>query len=457
MKEKVTNSFEKIAEMIANSGGRMYLVGGAVRDKMLKKETHDMDFCVTGLSVEEFASLFPEARVQGKDFPVFIINGCEFALARKERKVGEKHTDFEILADKSITIEEDLSRRDLTVNAMAMDVLTKELIDPFNGAKDIEARVLRMTTNAFCEDPLRVYRVARFAAKLGFEVEVHTKEVMHEMNESLSALSPERVCTEFRKALLTDHPSLFFKVLREAEVLDVYFKEVYDLIGVEQPIEYHPEGDAYQHTMEVLDRAAQMTVGAAYHAACNGASTDRGQNIVDGQRATLPLQRHTLVSDEQTELTRFCALVHDFGKASTPREIWPHHYGHEEAGVSRIKQFCRRLKLPNVFEKAGILTSKYHMMAGRYDSLRPGTKVKMFEAIYASKSLSYEGLEVVAKCDSKDNAIHFAETARQVMDIGATEEMKEKCGYGSGSDGDYQKLKEMILQRRIRKLKEIEK
>lgn len=411
-------SFEEVAQIIADNGGRMYLVGGAVRDMLMNKESHDMDFCVTGLSIDEFKNAFPDARIQGKDFSVFIINGCEFALARKERKIGEKHTDFEILADKSITIEEDLSRRDLTINGMAIDFLTKELIDPFGGAEDIKNKTLRMTTYAFSEDPLRVYRVARFSSQLGFQVENHTLEVMNEMKNSLSNLSSERVCAEFRRALIANKPSLFFDVLREANVLEVHFKEIYDLIGVEQPLKYHPEGDVYNHTMEVLDKAANMT------------------------------------SDE---LTRFCALVHDFGKASTPRDIWPHHYGHEEAGIELVKNFCRRLKLPNVFEKAGRITCKYHMMAGRYDTLKPSTKIKMFETVYSSKSISYEGLEIVAKCDSKDNTINFANTAREIMKINATKEMMEKCGFTEGKAGDFEKLKQLIRQERVSELKKIER
>lgn len=406
-----TKKLKKIAETIANHGGRMYLVGGAVRDMLLGFETHDMDFCVTGISIEKFIKLFPEAKTQGKNFPVFILNGCEFALARTERKIGNKHTDFEIISDESITIEEDLLRRDLTINAMAMDFLTDELIDPYNAKRDINNKVLRLTSDAFREDPLRVYRVARFSAQLGFSVEKHTLKVMSEMKELLPNLSSERVCTEFRKSLLSDRPELFIKTLRDANVLDIHFKEIYNLIGVEQPHKYHPEGDAYNHTIEVLERATRMT------------------------------------SDE---LTRFCALVHDFGKASTPREMWPHRYGHEEAGISLVKNFCKRLKLPNIFEKAGTLCSKYHMLAGKYDTLKPSTKIRMFEAIYSSKSVSYKGMEIVAKCDSKNSEISFANTANEVMKVKATEEMQQKCG------DNYDKLKELILQERIKKLKEIE-
>ena len=231
------------------------------------------------------------------------------------------------------------------------------------------------------------------------------------VKSALKALSEERVCAEFRRALLTNHPSLFFQALRKADVLEVHFNEIYNLIGVEQPVKYHPEGDAYNHTMEVIDGVAKMT------------------------------------SDE---LTTFCALVHDFGKASTPKEILPHHYGHEEAGIQLVKDFCKRLRLPNVFEKAGRITCKYHMTLGRYSHLKASTKVKIFDAIYQSRSISFEGLEIVAKCDSKDNAICFANVANKIVKIGATKEMQEKCG------SDYEKLRQMIHEKRVSKLKEME-
>lgn len=397
----------------------MYLVGGAVRDLLCGSPSHDMDFCVTGISLQKFKKLFPEAVMQGKDFPVFIVNGFEIALARKERKMGEKHTDFEITSNRSIAIEEDLARRDLTINSMAIDILTDELMDPFGGIEDLKNKILRMTTKSYEEDPLRVYRTARFAASLGFEVEQNTLKMMEKMKSKLIYLSPERVCAEFRRALVSDNPSEFFKVLRKANILDVHFKEIANLIGVEQPILYHPEGDGYNHVLEVLDKATKLTQ-----------------------------------SSNEKELIRFCALVHDFGKSATPREEWPHHYGHEEAGVPIVQAFCHRLKMPKVYEKAGILTSKLHMKAGRYEFLNPSTKVKMFTEIEKSRSLSYEGLEIIASCDSKKE-IHFAKTARKMMKIGMTPEIKERCT--KNGEFDYEKAKQMVMQKRIEALKKLEK
>ncbi len=181
----------------------------------------------------------------------------EFALARRETKTGIGHKEFEV-DTKDVTIEEDLARRDITINAIAKNVLTGEIIDPFNGRKDIKKGIIKATTNAFKEDPLRVYRVARIATKTKFKVEENTLKLMEELKPELNTLSKERVFVEFEKALKEDKPSIFFEVLKQAKVLDVHFKEIFDLIGALQPVEYHPEGDSYNHTMIVLDKAARV-------------------------------------------------------------------------------------------------------------------------------------------------------------------------------------------------------
>ncbi len=417
------DQIKEIAEKISNSGGRVYLVGGAVRDMLQGNRPHDLDFCITGVSEDEMMELFPEARKQGKSFPVFILNRCEFALARTERKTGKRHIDFEVNTSKGLTIEDDLKRRDITINAMALDVLSNRLVDPFGGKDDLKNGIIRKTSEAFIEDPLRVYRVARFCAKMGYKIAEDTLETLKQMKDSIKNLAPERVFVEFRKALLTDNPRLFFDVLRKADLLDVHFKEVADLIGVEQPIEYHPEGDVYNHTMDVLQRTAENT-----------------KNAIEG-------------SDE--ELTRFCALVHDFGKALTPREEWPHHYGHEEKGKDPIHSFCKTIKAPKIFEKAGIVVALTHMKLGRYNNLKPTTKVKVFADIVKSRSISLNGVQTIARIDGNDEVITFAETAEKIMSINATPEMIEKCA----KDGvlDYEKLKGFIHQQRVEKLKELEK
>ena len=186
----------EIAQIIENAGGRMYLVGGAVRDILMNRQNHDEDYCVTGLSYEEFIVLFPDAHIRGKDFPVFDLNGCEVALARIERKIGKGHKGFEIETDKSITIEQDLARRDITINSIAVDILNKKMIDPFGGYEDIKNKKIRATTQCFAEDPLRVYRAARFAAQFDFEVEENTLKLMNSLKKELSTISIERVFDE---------------------------------------------------------------------------------------------------------------------------------------------------------------------------------------------------------------------------------------------------------------------
>jgi len=194
---------KEIANKIKQEGGRLYLVGGAVRDNILKKQIYDEDYCVTGITGEKFKKIFPEAYIRGKSFEVFDIDGKEFAIARREIKIGKGHKSFEIETGSEITIEEDLKRRDITINSIAQDILTEEIIDPFKGIEDIENKLIKATSSKFKEDPLRVYRVARFAAQLNFEVEKTTIQYMRELKTELKTLSAERVFQELRKAITT--------------------------------------------------------------------------------------------------------------------------------------------------------------------------------------------------------------------------------------------------------------
>ena len=318
----------EIAKTIESNGGRLYLVGGAVRDKLLNRPSSDADYCVVGLSKEEFITLFPNSFPRGKSFEVFDLEGAEFALARTESKAGKGHKEFKITTGKNITIEEDLKRRDITINSIAEDVITKKIVDPFNGVNDIKNKIIKATSVAFIEDPLRVYRVARFSAELQFNVDEETIKMMTNLKEELNTLSKERVFEEFKKALKTNKPSIFFNVLRKANLLDVHFKEIYDLIGSIQPEKYHPEGDSYNHTMLALDNSASMT---------------------------------------NDLLIRYSALVHDLGKGLTPPKIYPHHYGHEERGVEPTKNLSNRIGVPISWKKAGITSAKEHMR--RWDFL----------------------------------------------------------------------------------------
>lgn len=302
----------EIANKIKEHGGRLYLVGGAVRDELLGRTQRDEDYCVVGLTEEEFTSIFPKAIMRGKSFAVFDLNKKEFALARTEKKTGTGHKEFEIQTGKEITIEEDLSRRDITINSMAKDVLTGKIIDPYGGKKDLKNKLIRATTKAFKEDPLRVYRVARLAAELEFSVDEETIKLMHSLKKELNTLSKERVFVEFRKALETDKPSMFFNVLKGANVLDVHFKEIYKLIGATQPTKYHPEGDAFNHTMQTVDNACTQT--------------------------------------KNVEI-RFAALVHDLGKGLTPKKMYPHHYAHDKLGPGPVRDLSTRLRCSKLMAK----------------------------------------------------------------------------------------------------------
>ena len=355
---------EEIATLIKQSGGNTYLVGGAVRDAILNKPIKDEDYCITGFTSEKFLQLFPNAKVRGKAFEVFDLEGKEFALVRRETKIGKGHKEFVIETNEEITIEEDLKRRDITINSIAQDVLTKEIIDPFGGKEDLENKIIRATSSRFSEDPLRVYRVARIASSLNFIVSRKTLNMMNKLKDELLTLSKERVFAEFRKALETDKPSIFFKVLRDAEVLDVHFKEVYDLIGAIQPIKYHPEGDSYNHTMLALDNSAKLTKDVK---------------------------------------VRFCTLVHDLGKGRTPKEMYPHHYNHEQRGQEPVRNLCKMLGTPNDWKKMGTTAVLEHMKGGIFPQMTIAKKVSFIEKIDKS-SLGLKGLQIVVYSDRCRNA-----------------------------------------------------
>jgi len=403
-------NINEIAKKIHQAGGKLYLVGGAIRDEIMGKEIYDKDYSVTGIEKEQFKTLFQDAIPRGKSFEVFDIEGAEFALARKEKKVGLGHKEFETKTSKEITIEEDLARRDITINAIAKEVLTGKIIDPFNGIQDIKNKVIKATTNAFSEDPLRVYRVARIAAKTGFSVENRTLELMETLKPELNTLSRERVFNEFEKALETDKPSIFFDVLRAANVLDVHFKEIYDLIGSLQPVEYHPEGDSYNHTMLVVDKAASLTKDVAI---------------------------------------RFAALVHDLGKGITPKSMYPHHYGHDEKGIEIVQKFGQRIGAPNKWISYGKVSAKEHMKGGIFYKMTPAKKVSFIERVAKSK-LGLHGLQIVViadKCSTRNTKledIEFEKIGEECLTKINGKYIKEKYGIKEGI-----KFKDKLHEERV--------
>ncbi|PWF65365.1 multifunctional CCA tRNA nucleotidyl transferase/2'3'-cyclic phosphodiesterase/2'nucleotidase/phosphatase [Shewanella sp. BC20] len=323
---------------------KIYLVGGAVRDSLLNLPIKDKDFMVVGATPEQMQQL--GYRQVGKDFPVFLHPKTqqEYALARTERKVGLGYGGFSCYASPDVTLEQDLLRRDLTINAIAQDE-AGNLYDPYHGIADINARKLRHVSAAFAEDPLRVLRVARFAARfhdLGFEIAAETMALMQHMSqaEELTALTPERVWQEVDKSLGGPHPEVFFEVLRQCGALNILFPEIEALFGVPQPEKWHPEIDTGLHTMLVLAQATALT---------------------------------------EEKAVRFAALVHDLGKALSPKEHWPKHHGHGQKGLPVIKSLCERLRIPNEYRDLALLVSDQHQNVHQAFELRSETIIKLFD------------------------------------------------------------------------------
>lgn len=318
---------------------KIYLVGGAVRDAALGLNVADRDWVVVGATPEYMQE--QGYLSVGKDFPVFIDLelGEEYALARTERKVARGYQGFEVDAAPKVTLEQDLARRDITINAMAEDS-DGNLIDPFNGMQDLKDGVIRHVSDAFIEDPVRILRVARFAARFKFRVADETLDLMREMveNGEVDALVAERVWAEMHKALSTDSPQLFFATLRECGALKRILPEIDNLFGVPQTATYHPEIDTGVHTMMVMEQAAKLT---------------------------------------DDLLVRFAALVHDLGKAMTPDDVLPSHRGHEKAGLPLIKEMCRRLRVPKKFQSLALAVAEYHLHMHKMGDLKPTTVLKM--------------------------------------------------------------------------------
>ena len=422
------NNIEQIAKIIDLNGGNIYLVGGAVRDELLGIKNHDEDYSVTGISFDEFKKLFPMAYVRGKDFPVFSVDNKEFAIARKERKIGIGHKDFDVETDKKITIEQDLERRDITINAIAKEVLTGKIIDPFGGIEDLKNKIIRAVSSHFEEDPLRVYRVARFASQFDFKVEENTIKMMTLLKNELTSLSVERVYSEFSKALLTDKPSIFFNVLKEANVLDVYFKEIYDLIGAEQPLKYHPEGDSYNHTMIVLDKVALKTKEIY-----NLKEQKKLKEIENIEKIKTSREQE---NSRKLEI-RFSALVHDLGKATTPKEEYPHHFNHEKRGVKLVKNMGKRLKLPTRLIKCGVTSCLEHMRGGIFDKMTASKKVKFIERVN-STILGLDGLQIIVDADDmtseNTHSNQFAKLGYEVINCTNGNEIMKKFGITEGKE-----------------------
>ena len=325
---------------------KTYLVGGCVRDALLGLPIKDRDWVVVGATPKEMEQLGYKA--VGKDFPVFLHPESreEYALARTERKTAPGYTGFEFHAATDVTLEQDLMRRDLTINAIAQRE-DGELVDPFHGQQDLQNRLLRHVSPAFVEDPVRILRVARFAARyasLNFTVASDTMQLMQTMvnNGEIDALVPERVWQETERALAEAAPSRYFETLRECGALARIFPEIDRLYGVPQPVEHHPEVDTGVHTMLVLQQAVRLS---------------------DDTRV------------------RFAALTHDLGKGSTPKEEWPRHIDHEARGVPLVGELCKRLRVPRDYRELAELVARYHLHFHRAKELRANTILKLIQSL----------------------------------------------------------------------------
>jgi tRNA nucleotidyltransferase (CCA-adding enzyme) len=328
----------------------VYLVGGAVRDQLLNRPIKDHDYLVVGATVEQMLSLgFQQV---GKDFPVFLHPKTkqEYALARTERKQGQGYTGFTCYAEPDVTIEQDLLRRDLTVNAMAKSA-TGEIVDPYNGQQDLKNRVLRHVSDAFIEDPLRVLRVARFAARyheFGFTIANETMCLMQKISESgeLTSLPAERVWQEMQRSLSEDHPEVFFNVLRECKALSVLWPDLDKLWGIPNPAKWHPEICSGIHTMMVLQQAVLLTR-----------------------------------DNENKTAIRFAALCHDLGKGLTENEHWPSHRGHEKSGMPLVENIAKKLRVPTYYKQLALKVCEHHLHCHKAFQLKESTLLRIFDQL----------------------------------------------------------------------------
>lgn len=397
-----------------------YLVGGAVRDKLLNRPVTERDWVVLGETPESM--LAQGFRAVGKDFPVFLHpkTNEEYALARTERKTAKGYKGFSVDASPQVTLEQDLLRRDLTINAMAMTE-SGELLDFYGGQRDLEQRVFRHVSPAFSEDPVRILRLARFAARyapLDFTIAPETLDLMRSMVDAgeVDALVPERIWAELVKALAETQPSAFFYVLKACGALTKIFPEIDALFGVPQPEKYHPEIDCGVHSLMALEQAAQLS--------------------------------------DKLEV-RFASLVHDLGKALSPKDNLPHHYGHEQKGVPLVEKMCARLRVPNHFKALALHVTQYHTHCHKVRELRASTLVDLLQTLGAFKQENHvEGFILACEADARGR-LSFENTVyesgnffRQAVRIAT--ETDTSVALNQGLEG--KKIGEAIRQLRVQAL-----
>ena len=377
---------EDFIHTVEKAGGTVYLVGGWVRDVLRGAEPQDKDFVVTGLDRETFRQLFPEAFPVGRSFPVYLveIDGVlsEVAFARRERKAGHGYRGFAVDFGSEVTIQDDLFRRDTRINSMAFRLPGSTLIDPYDGQGDLARRLIRATSHHFSEDPVRALRAARQAAELGFTIDEGTLALMAACAAELAAEPSERIVHELSRALAAPQPARFFFALAQADLLRCVFPEIANLQGKTQPQAYHPEGDAFCHTMQVVDAVAKAT---------------------------------------PTLEARFAALVHDIGKGRTPVEMLPHHYGHEVRGRDVLEAWNARMTLPKSWLTAAHFVIREHMRA---PLLKRAGKITDLLLSVEKSGLSFDDFCAVIRADHGSlphYLVHGEELRRQMLAVRGTE------------------------------------
>lgn len=394
---------------------KVYLVGGAVRDQLLGFPVYERDWVVVGATAEELVR--QHYRQVGKDFPVFLHpeTNEEYALARTERKSAPGYYGFECNFSPDVTLEEDLARRDLTINAMAMDD-KGYVIDPYGGQEDLKNKVLRHVSPAFIEDPVRVLRLARFAARfhhLGFRLANETRSLMYSMVKrgELSHLVPERVWQEWQRSLGEKNPEQFILTLRSCDALGVVLPELDALFGVPNPYQYHHEVDSGIHSLLVLKAAVALS---------------------------------------PDPVTRFAALVHDLGKAATPMQKWPSHHGHEELGVPLVEGLCRRLRIPNEYRTLAVMASRFHLNIHRLFELRASTIVKILDQTDAfRRPANFYNLVLASQADAEGcgKTIEYKQSALWRYILAECAKVNPQILIAQGYEGEA--IKEALHQHRV--------
>ena len=356
---------------LRNAGARVFIVGGWVRDFLRQEPAHDKDYMVAGIDEQSFQQLFPQAHRVGKAFPVYLVEidgqHVEVAFARKEEKQGAGYRGFTVEYGRNITLEEDLYRRDTTINSMAMELPSGEIFDPYGGKQDVVQGIIRPVSKHFAEDPVRALRAARQAAEFNFTLSEECRQAMADCREELAGEPTERFLQELKRALLTEKPSIFFRALHETGLLKVTFPELAALVGKTQPEAFHPEGDAFAHTMLVVD---------------------------------------TVAAETKSQLARFCGLVHDLGKGETPPEMLPHHYDHEVRGQDVLRKWNSRMTLPKKWLQGGLFVIRQHMRAARLT--KAGKIVELLQHLAASP-LEIADFQAVIRADHHSLPFYLAQ------------------------------------------------